>query len=195
MKRLFVAIAAASLMSLAAAAQTGAQASASGNSTTSVQTGQANANVNSSSSANADAQANRQHRDANQSADGGASNNSAASVNGKSVSTSTKGSGSLASGTTIPATLTKPIDARKARPGDEVAAKTTADVRSESGVVIPRGSRLVGHVTDAKAKTNGDSQSALGIAFDHAVLRNGQQVPLNASIKALAAAVNNTSAS
>ena len=103
--------------------------------------------------------------------------------------------GSLASGTTIPATLSKPIDARKAKPGDEVAAKTTQDVRSADGSVIPRGSRLVGHVTDAKAKAKGDSESALGIAFDHAVLRNGQQVPLNASIKALAAAANNSSAS
>jgi len=86
------------------------------------------------------------------------------------------------------------VDARKAKPGDEVAAKTTKDVREADGTVIPRGSRLVGHVTDAKAKANGDSESALGIAFDHAVLRNGQEVPLNASIKALAASANNASA-
>ena len=143
MKTLLVTIAAASLMSVALAEQTGAQASASGNSTTSVQAGQANANLNSSSSANADAEASRQSPNANASAHGSASDNSAASVNGKSVSTGTNGAGSLASGTTIPATLTKPIDARKAKPGDEVAAKTTEDVRSASGVVIPRGSRLV----------------------------------------------------
>ena len=101
----------------------------------------------------------------------------------------------MAAGTTIPAALTKPVDARKAKPGDEIAAKTTQEVRSTSGVVIPRGSRLIGHVTDAKAKAKGDSESALGIAFDHAVLKNGQQVPLNASIKAIAAAANSTSAS
>ena len=116
-------------------------------------------------------------------------------VNGKSVNTSASGAGELADGTTIPAALTKPVDARKAKPGDEIAVKSTQEVRSTSGVVIPRGSRLIGHVTDAKAKAKGDSESALGIAFDHAVLKNGQQVPLNASIKAIAAAANSTSAS
>ena len=150
---------------------------------------------NSNTSANADAQASRKHRGAKGNASGSASNDGSASVNGNSVSTSASGSGSLAAGTTIPAALSRPVDARKAKPGDEITVKTTQDVRSESGVVIPRGSRLIGHVTDAKAKAKGDSESALGIAFDRAVLRNGQNVPLNASIKAIAAATNSTSAS
>jgi hypothetical protein len=107
----------------------------------------------------------------------------------------TNSAGSFAAGTTIAATLSKPIDARKAKSGDQVFAKTTQDVRSDSGVVIPRGSRLIGHVTDAKAKAKGDSESALGIAFDQAVLKNGRQIPLNASIRALAASTNRASAS
>jgi hypothetical protein len=106
----------------------------------------------------------------------------------------TNSAGSLAAGTTIPATLSKRIDARKEKSGDQVVAKTTQDVRSNSGVVIPRGSRLIGHVTDARAKAKGDSESALGIAFDQAVLKNGQQIPLNASIRALAASANSASA-
>jgi len=76
-----------------------------------------------------------------------------------------------------------------------VMAKTTQDVRADSGVMIPRGSRLVGHVTHAKAKAKGDSESALGIAFDRAILRNGQEVPLNATIRALAASTNSASSS
>ena len=195
MKRLLIAVAAASLLSFTAAAQTGGQASGSVNSNTSVQAGQTNANVNSNTSADANAQANRRNRKTSTEAKGNAGSDSAASVNGNSVGAGANGSGTLAAGTTIPATLNKPVDARKAKPGDEITAKTTQDVRSESGVVIPRGSRLIGHVTDAKAKAKGDAESALGIAFDHAVLRNGQQVPLNASIKAIAAATNNASAS
>jgi hypothetical protein len=194
MKQVLVAVTAASLMSFAAWAQTEGQARASAGTNTSVQAGQTNANANSNSSANVDAQANRKHPAANADAGGNANNNSSASVNGDSVNTGANSAGSLASGTTIPATLTKPVDARKSKPGDEITAKTTEDVRSGSGVVIPRGSRLVGHVTDAKAKAKGDSESALGIAFDHAVLRDGQQVPFNASIKAIAAAANNNSA-
>src|SRR5215472_14000090 len=193
MKRVLIAVAAASVVSFAAV-QTSAQASGSANSSTSVQAGQNSANVNSSNSVDANAKNNRKHSQANAGASGSASNDNAASVNGKSVSTRTSGTGEWAAGTTISATLSKPVDARKAKPGDEISAKTTQEVRSASGVVIPRGSRLVGHVTDAKAKANGDSESALGIAFDHAVLRNGQQLPLHANIKALARAANNTSA-
>ena len=192
MKTLLITVAAASLMTMGAAAQTQGQASGSTSSSANVQAGQTNANANSNTSANANAQSAGRHTNA--SGSGSANSNGSASVNGNSVNTNSNAAGSLASGTTIPATLTKPIDARKAKAGDEVAAKTTQDVRSDSGVVIPRGSRLVGHVTDAKAKANGDAESTLGIAFDHAVLRDGQQVPLNASIKALAAASNATSA-
>ena len=191
MKRFWFAIATASLFTLAAAAQTGAQANGSSSTSTSVQAGQSKADVNSSTSVNADAQANRKRGDANAGTSGG--NDTSASVNGNSAGSSS--AGSLAAGTTIPATLSKPIDARKAKSGDPVMAKTTQDVRSGSGVIIPRGSRLVGHVTDAKAKAKGDSESAVGIAFDRAILRNGQQVPLNASIRALAASANSASAS
>ncbi|MDP9268340.1 MAG: hypothetical protein M3P27_08470 [Acidobacteriota bacterium] len=94
----------------------------------------------------------------------------------------------LANGTAINATLSKSIDSRKAKSGDAVEAKTTSDVKSAGKTVIPRGSKLIGHVTQASARGKGDADSTLGIVFDHAVLKNGQQVPLNATIRALAAA-------
>ncbi len=95
---------------------------------------------------------------------------------------------SLSSGTTIEAALSSPVDARKNKEGDQVVARTTQAVKSDGQVVIPKGSRLVGHVTQAKAKAKGESQSALGIVFDRAVLKNGQEVPLHVVIQALAAA-------
>jgi hypothetical protein len=193
MKRFLIAVTAATLVSYGATAQVEGQASGSSNSSTSVQAGQNNTNVNSNSSTSADAQASRTHQDAKGNANGNASHDGSASVNGNSVNTSTAGAGSLEAGTTIPATLTKPVDARKAKPGDEITAKTTKEVREADGTVIPRGSRLIGHVTDARAKAKGDSESALGIAFDRAVLRNGKEVPFNASVKALAAAAGNAS--
>lgn len=95
---------------------------------------------------------------------------------------------SLSSGTTIEASLSSSVDARKNKEGDQVVARTTQAVKSDGQVVIPKGSRLVGHVTQAKAKAKGESQSALGIVFDRAVLKNGQEVPLHVVIQALAAA-------
>jgi hypothetical protein len=192
MSRFLLAITAAAVLSVGATAQTSAQATGTVNSGANVQAGQTNANVNSSTSADADAQTNRKNRNAE--ANGTVGTENSASVNGNSVNAGSSSGSTLAAGTTIPATLNKPVDARKAKPGDEVAARTTQDVRSESGVVIPRGSRLVGHVTQADAKAKGDTESSLGIVFDRAVLRNGRQVPLNASIRAVAAAANTTSA-
>jgi hypothetical protein len=111
--------------------------------------------------------------------------NPSASTGGSAATTSAAGN------TTIAATLSKSIDAKKAKVGDEVTAKTLQELRSASGVVIPKGSKLIGHVTDAKARAKGDSQSTLAIAFDNLVLKNGQQIPLHANIQALAAPANN----
>jgi hypothetical protein len=93
---------------------------------------------------------------------------------------------SLGSGSAINAELSAPIDSKKAKPGDPVAARTTEPTKSNGKTVIPKGSKLVGHVTQASARANGDSESALGIVFDKAILKNGQEVPLNAAIQALA---------
>jgi hypothetical protein len=95
---------------------------------------------------------------------------------------------SLGSGAAINAELTAPVDSKKAKPGDPVAARTTEPTKSDGKTVIPKGSKLVGHVTQASARAKGDSDSALGIVFDKAILKNGQEVPLNVAIQALASA-------
>ncbi|HEV2103164.1 MAG TPA: hypothetical protein VGR58_10335 [Candidatus Acidoferrum sp.] len=95
---------------------------------------------------------------------------------------------SLGSGTAINAELTAPVDSKKAKPGDPVAARTTEPTKSNGKTVIPKGSKLVGHVTQASARAKGDSESAVGIVFDKAILKNGQEVPLNVAIRALASA-------
>ena len=95
---------------------------------------------------------------------------------------------SLGSGAAINAELTAPVDSKKAKPGDPVAGRTTEPTKSNGKTVIPKGSKLVGHVTQASARAKGDSESALGIVFDKAILKNGQEMPLNVAIQALASA-------
>src|SRR6266481_7890576 len=97
-------------------------------------------------------------------------------------------SASLSDGTAMNATLSQPVDAKKNKPGDEVTAKTTEATKSEGRVVIPKGSKLVGHVTECKQRSKEEKESALGIAFDKAILKNGEEIPLNVTIRALAAA-------
>jgi hypothetical protein len=86
---------------------------------------------------------------------------------------------------TVQAELTKSVDASKNKAGDEVVAKTRQDVKSNGQVVIPRGSKIMGHVTEAKARAKGQEESSLGLAFDHAVLKNGTTVPVSFSVQAI----------
>ena len=106
--------------------------------------------------------------------------NSVSDKNSQAASTS-----QLQAGSTVQAELAKPVDARKNKVGDEVIAKTTHDVKSEGRVVIPKGSKLVGHVTEAKAQSKEQATSELGIAFDHAILKNGEELPLTLGIQAI----------
>ncbi len=50
---------------------------------------------------------------------------------------------SLEQGTEISATLTKPVDAGKAKPGDPVEARAARNIRSGDEVVVPRARRSV----------------------------------------------------
>jgi hypothetical protein len=61
-------------------------------------------------------------------------------------------------------------------------------------VVIPKGSKLLGHVSEVKAAEKGSENSTLGIAFDKAILKNGTEVPLNVTIQALAMSQSEASA-
>ncbi|HXL22057.1 MAG TPA: hypothetical protein VOA78_06310 [Candidatus Dormibacteraeota bacterium] len=100
--------------------------------------------------------------------------------------------GALASGTSMNAVLNAPVDSKKAKPGDEVTARTTEAVKADGKTVIPKGTKLVGHVTQASARGKGEAESSLGVVFDRAILKNGQEMPVNAGIQALAAAQTNS---
>jgi len=117
-----------------------------------------------------------------------ASSNSSASTSARAGHSSA----SLSDGTAMNAALSQPVDAKKNKPGDQITAKTTEATKSEGKVVIPKGSKLIGHVTECKQRSKEEKESALGIVFDKAILKNGEEVPLNVTIRALAAAQSQT---
>jgi hypothetical protein len=143
---------------------------------------QGQASVQGSASANAQGTASADRQGANAATSATGTGSASARAADKNVSAA------VASGSELNATLTKPLDARKNKPGDEVVATVAQDVKSNGQVVIPRGSKLIGHVTEAKASAAADASSRLGVVFDRAVLKNGREVPLDATIHALAAA-------
>ncbi|HEV2520821.1 MAG TPA: hypothetical protein VGT24_00455 [Candidatus Acidoferrales bacterium] len=105
-----------------------------------------------------------------------------------------KSSANISDGTKIDANLASSLDAKKNKPGDRVEARTAQDVKQDGKVVMKKGTRLVGHVTQAQARAKGQAESQLGVVFDHAVLAGGREVPFNATIQALAAAQSSMAA-
>jgi hypothetical protein len=106
----------------------------------------------------------------------------------------TSGALKIAPGSVIPVQLSKTVDAKKAKTGDEVVATVTQDMKTNSGdVLVPKDTKVIGHVTEVQARNKEQKQSELGIAFDHAVVK-GDQMPLPMSIQAVIAAPSNHSA-
>lgn len=196
MKNFWMLVAITGLLSLVSAAQT-ASGSASGNA--SVTPGQVDASARASqntqaagASANTDASAQGQvktehkKQQSNSKAGSGAGSSTAGRANSGGAGTSAV----LASGTTLNAELTHSLDAKSAKPGDQVTAKVTEDVKSDGKVVVHKGSKLVGHVTEAQARSKGSADSRLGIVFDKAVLKGGQEMSFNGAVQALAPPVS-----
>jgi hypothetical protein len=111
-------------------------------------------------------------------------------------STGQGGSTRIAGPSEMNATLERSVDARRAKPGDEVTAKTNEAFTMESGMTIPRGTKLMGRVTEARPHARGEgtaeSTSQLGLVFDKAVMKDGREVPMRATIQAIAAAESHT---
>jgi len=59
--------------------------------------------------------------------------------------------------------LSKPLNSRNLQPGSAVEGRV--HVR-QNGMSIPRDSKVVGHVVEAKSRSKGDSESDLKIVFD-----------------------------
>ncbi len=100
----------------------------------------------------------------------------------------------LAPGSVIPAQLSKTVDAKKVKTGDQVTATVTQDMKTTGGeVLVPKDTKIIGHVTQAQARNKEQKESQVGIAFDHAVVK-GNEMQLPMSIQAIVAPQTNNPA-
>lgn len=98
----------------------------------------------------------------------------------------------IAPGSVIPVQLTKTIDAKKAKTGEQVVAKVTQDMRTSTGeVLVPKDTKIIGHVTEAQARSKEQKESELAIMFDRAEIKNGNSMELPMSIQAIIGQQNN----
>jgi hypothetical protein len=88
-------------------------------------------------------------------------------------------------GTIIPIELSKSVDTKKAKVGDKIEARIPSDLLSQGKVVIPRDSKIFGHVTDVKAHTKESPDSKVGLAFDRMQVKKGGEVPLQVTVQAV----------
>lgn len=83
------------------------------------------------------------------------------------------------------AVLSTLLDTRTAARGDAIVLVTMNDLAVNGKVVIPKGSKLVGHVGSVVNRGNDAAKSALAIVIDKAVV-NETQIPLQAIVAAIA---------
>jgi hypothetical protein len=112
-----------------------------------------------------------------------ASASSAAQAAGKAGELNT----SSAATSNVSAELTKKIDTKNARVGDQVFAKTTSAATLSDGTKLSKGTRLLGQITDVHAKSSADKTSHVAFSLDRAVLHDGRQIPVHATLTSLAA--------
>ena len=93
----------------------------------------------------------------------------------------------FAAGTVISVELTSALDSKKVKEGDAVNARVVEALKSTDGrTILARGTKVTGHVTQASAKGEGQSEASLGLTFENAVMKNGEQMPLHVTIQAVA---------
>ena len=114
-----------------------------------------------------------------------ASNDASASKQGRQVN--------LASNTALAAQLENSLDARHAKVGDKVALRTTEAVKQNGDTIVPKGARLLGHVTEVQQRTKSDGESRIGVAFDR-LQKGALDMPITASIVSITQARSQASA-
>jgi hypothetical protein len=81
------------------------------------------------------------------------------------------------------------LDAKKIKQGDAVTAKLQDDVKMPDAPELPKNTVLIGHVDQVQPSEH-KSDSVVQVTFDKAQLKNGQQLPIKATIMQIAPPVN-----
>jgi hypothetical protein len=134
--------------------------------------------VSGSSLAGADASAARDHV------------NAAATESSAAAAQAGKASAVASQTSNVAAELTQKVNSKNARVGDQVLARTTSKAQLADGTGLPKGTRLLGAVTEADAKSSARHDGHLVFAFDRAVLRDGREIPIHATLQSISAPVS-----
>jgi hypothetical protein len=111
--------------------------------------------------------------------------NSATQTADSRVEDSAASADKLAPGTILSVELSKSLDARKCKADNRIEVRTAADLLTHGQIVVPRNTKIIGHVTEAKARSKTSPQSLLAITFDRMLLKDGREIPLQVAVQAV----------
>jgi len=86
---------------------------------------------------------------------------------------------------TMSALLDTTLDSKKRKVGDMIEAKAGAQLDLPDGTVIPREAKIIGVITDAKARSKGDAESSLTIAFQKVILPEGKTLNVKGHLQSV----------
>lgn len=92
---------------------------------------------------------------------------------------------------TVFAVLTKSVETKTVAVGQELTLRTISDVSVNGEVIIPRGSQLLGRVTEANTKSR-EVDSSISVVIEKAIKADGSVLPVQAIIAAVAAPRKNS---
>jgi hypothetical protein len=99
--------------------------------------------------------------------------------------------GAINAGTMLQGELQNSIDVNKSKVGDRVLLKTTKALKQGKQTIVPKGTQLIGRITDIAKRSKENSQSRIGMVFDRIEGANLSR-PITATIVSITRA--NTSA-
>ncbi len=89
--------------------------------------------------------------------------------------------------TTVITVLTSSLDTRSVVVGQEFSLRTTSDIVVDRQMILPKGSKILGHITETVGRAEGHPLSELWLIVDKAVNKAGVEIPLQAIVAAIAA--------
>lgn len=94
--------------------------------------------------------------------------------------------GVIALGSTILAEFSGSLNVKKLKPGDKIKAVLAQDLLAGGQIIAKANSKLLGHVTEIKRRSESDPESRLGVVFDKILLKKHQELEFQAIVQALA---------
>ncbi|HYJ91823.1 MAG TPA: hypothetical protein VEV84_10985 [Pyrinomonadaceae bacterium] len=106
------------------------------------------------------------------------------SAQGSGSANASAGSSALSAATNLQAELQNTLDVKNAKVGDQVILKTTQAIKQGGQVVVPKGSQLIGRVTEVQQRAKNGAASRLGLVFDR-IQGHDLSMPITATINSI----------